>query len=276
MARRRLDQLLVKRGLVSSRAQAQELIVSGAVYVRGFPQKKASTQIDEDAPLALQAVERQWVSRGAYKLLQGLDIFSVDVQDRVCLDVGASTGGFTEVLLDRGARRVYAVDVGYGQLAWKLREDPRVIVMERTNARYLTTASLEEEMGIVVSDASFISLRLLLPALERIGSHECHWILLVKPQFEAGKGRVGKGIIRDRALHLALLEELAGFVSRETRLVLIGATYSPVQGPKGNIEFLFHLKREGQPLSTETLGTVVDEAHAFFKSGNHSSEGELP
>lgn len=274
MSRQRLDRLLVERGYAPSRTRAQELIASGVVYIRGFPQTKVSAQVDQDAPLQIRRADREWVSRGAYKLVQGLNAFPVSVAGKVALDVGASTGGFTEVLLDRGARRIYAVDVGYGQLAWKLREDSRVVVMERTNARFLSTEDLGETVDLVVSDASFISLRLLLPALERVGKAQGDWILLVKPQFEAGRDRVGKGIITDPMLHEAILMELKEFIAEETGLFLVGATPSPIKGPKGNIEFLFHLRKEGESLGPSKIKELVTEAHVLFRDSCGLPEGE--
>jgi 23S rRNA (cytidine1920-2'-O)/16S rRNA (cytidine1409-2'-O)-methyltransferase len=275
MSRRRLDLLLVRRGLAPTRSKAQELIASGSVFARGFPQYKAATQVDDDCPIIIRTAEKQWVSRGAHKLIQGLDVFAVNPQGKNCLDVGASTGGFTEVLLERGARKVWAVDVGYGQLAWQIREDDRVHVMERTNARHLTPQDLGATMDLIVSDASFISLKLLLPALQELGHPDADWVLLVKPQFEAGRERVGEGVIHDRILHKAILAELASFIADRTSLALVGTTFSPIQGPKGNIEFLFHLRQKRNKTSIAALDQTVDAAHAYFQE-RAALKGESP
>ena len=247
-ALRRLDRLLVERGLASSREEAKELIAGGRVSVSGFLQAKPASMFPPDAALAVlrDEAEPRWVSRGAHKLLKGLDEWGIEVEGLRCVDVGASTGGFTQVLLSRGAARVAAVDVGYGQLAWQLRNDKRVQVLERTNARHLTAEEIGWTADLLVADASFISLRLLLPNLQRLVTENGSIIALVKPQFEAGRARAGKGVVRDGAVHLEVLRELAAFVERETELRLAGTTYSPIRGPEGNIEFIFYLKK-GRP-----------------------------
>lgn len=238
------------------------MIEKGEVLYMGLPVTKVATLLAPDADLVIRPVHRSWVSRGAFKLLRGLDVFDVSVAGRVCLDVGASTGGFTEVLLDRGATRVYSVDVGYGQLAWSLRKDPRVVVMERTNARFLEPAQFPDRPGLIVTDASFISLKLLLPAMERVALSQSEMILLVKPQFEAGRERLGTGgVVRDPEVHRQILEEMNGFVEKETGLSLRGVTYSPIRGPKGNIEFLFYLTSGVVPSVLVDFGAVVAEAH---------------
>lgn len=262
MARKRVDKLLVDRGLASTRTRARAMIEAGEVFFRGFRVDKAATQLSEDAHIELKPVQRSWVSRGAFKLLRGLEVFGVNAKGRVCLDVGASTGGFTEVLLDRGASLVYSVDVGYGQLAWQLRNDSRVVVMERTNARYLEAEQFPEIPNLVVTDASFISLKLLLPAMERVCSPEGEMILLVKPQFEAGRERLGSGgVVRDPLVHRQILEEMLDFVERETRFTVAGVSYSPIRGPKGNIEFLFHLTASFNAAGRPDLEGIISEAH---------------
>lgn len=269
MVRKRVDKLLVDRGLASTRARARVMIEAGEVFCRGFRVDKVATQLSEDAHIELKPVQRSWVSRGAFKLLRGLDVFGVAVEGRVCLDVGASTGGFTEVLLDRGASLVYSVDVGYGQLAWQLRNDSRVVVMERTNARYLEPEQFPDVPDLVVTDASFISLKLLLPAMEKVCSPDGEMILLVKPQFEAGRERLGSGgVVRNPLVHRQILDEMLDFVARETRFTVAGVSYSPIRGPKGNIEFLFHLKASSDSCSLPDLGGIISEAHQ--QTGGHS------
>ncbi len=262
MARKRADKLLVEQGLATTRSRAKAMIESGEVFLKGFPVSKVSTLLDAGADLTVRSVTTSWVSRGAFKLLRGLEIFDVSVENRICVDVGASTGGFTDVLLKKGGERVYSVDVGYGQLAWKLRNDPRVVVMERTNARYLEKSQFPDQPNLVVTDASFISLKLLLPAMERIMTFPGQMILLVKPQFEAGKERLGSGgVVRDPLVHLEILQEMSHFVDSETKLTLAGVTYSPIRGPKGNIEFLFYLAPSGNTPSDIDLERVVYQAH---------------
>lgn len=262
----KLDALLEERGLATSRLQAQTLIAAGKVWVGGQPATKAAMLVSPETDISIR--ERvSWVSRGALKLLRALETFSLSPAGACCLDVGASTGGFTEVLLRHGARQVVAVDVGYGQLAWSLRTDPRVVVRERTNARYLLREDFPELFSFIVVDASFISLRLLLPPLEKLLAPEGHMVLLVKPQFEAGRERVGKGgVVRDAALHVAILQEILAFVRQNSTLVPQGFDVSPLKGPEGNLEFLLWLRfpyqgREGV-VHEETVRDVVTLAHA--------------
>jgi len=225
----------VERGLVESRTRAQAIILAGRVLVRGRMVDKASALIEVDAEIECPSGD-EWVSRGAFKLLHALERFPLTVAGRTALDAGASTGGFTEVLLRAGATRVYAVDVGYGQLSWKLRTDPRVVVYERTNVRYLN--DLPERASLVVADLSFISLTLVLGRLVALAEPDADFILLVKPQFEAGRAEVGKGgVVRDPVIHRAVLEKTTA--AAETHgLQLHGATASPILGPAGNVEFL--------------------------------------
>lgn len=256
----RLDVLLVNQGLVESRTKAQRLIMAGAVRVNGQVVTKAGTRVPKDAALVVEAAQ-PYVSRGGYKLAAALDTFGVDVRGMVAADVGASTGGFTDVLLQRGARRVYAIDVGYGQLAWKLREDARVVVMERTNARYLER--LPEVVDLATIDASFISLRLLLPAVRKWLHDQGNVIALIKPQFEAGREQVGKGgVVRDPAVHKQVLHDLMKW-AYESGWHVGGLTYSPIRGPAGNIEFLWWLRLSaGLPYSSieHQIDEVVEKA----------------
>jgi 23S rRNA (cytidine1920-2'-O)/16S rRNA (cytidine1409-2'-O)-methyltransferase len=235
----RLDQLLVQRGLAESRSQAQALVLAGEVYVDGQAALKPGLKVHDEAQIEVR--ERlPYVSRGGLKLAAALDSFQVSVQGAVCADVGASTGGFTDCLLQRGAVRVYAIDVGYGQLAWQLRRDERVVVMERTNVRYVE--ALPEPVQLVVMDASFISLGLLLPPVVRWLDPGADVIPLVKPQFEAGRDQVGKGgVVRDPAVHRQVLEKVAGYATG-LGLAVLGVIRSPITGPAGNVEFLMHFR----------------------------------
>jgi len=233
----RLDLLLVERGLADSRQQAQRLILAGQVTVDERPVDKPGIRVPVAARLAV-AGSLPYVSRGGFKLAAALDAFGLDVNGWIAADVGASTGGFTDCLLQRGAVRVYAIDVGYGQLAWKLQQDPRVVVMDRTNARYLER--LPEAVDLVTVDVSFISLRLILPTVSGWLRAGGRIVALIKPQFEAGRAQVGKGgVVRDPAVHRAVLEELAGWAEARG-LGLLGLIRSPVTGPAGNVEFLAH------------------------------------
>ena len=241
MTRIRLDQLVVDRGLTVSRERARALILAGDVLVNGHRITKAGTAVDDEALIELRAPEHPYVSRGGLKLAHALDEFGVAVAGRTALDIGASTGGFTDVLLERGALRVVALDVGHGQIDWRLRSDPRVLVMEGVNARHLTPADLPGPVDLVTVDVSFISLRLILPVVPPLLAREADVIVLVKPQFEAGRGEVAKGIIRDPAVHTRVIEEVAEAGSA-VGLSRVGSTRSPITGQKGNVEFLLHLR----------------------------------
>jgi 23S rRNA (cytidine1920-2'-O)/16S rRNA (cytidine1409-2'-O)-methyltransferase len=243
-AKQRLDMLLVERGLVESRAKAQALVLAGAVWSGDRRLDKPGQPVAADAPIELKGRDHPWVSRGGVKLAHALDHFAIDPAGAVALDVGASTGGFTDVLLTRGATRVYAVDVGHGQLAWKLRQDPRVVVLEKTNARYLTRSEIPEAPDLVVCDASFIGLRTVLPAALDLAAPQARLGALIKPQFEAGRERVGKGgVVRDPALHRAICDDIAAWLGA-TGWAVLGLTESPILGPEGNKEFLVAARRE--------------------------------
>ena len=238
----RLDVLLVARGLAPTRERAQALVLAGEVLVDGAAADKPALLVAEGADVAVRA-GLPYVSRGGLKLAHGLDTFGVDPAGRVALDAGASTGGFTDCLLQRGAARVYAVDVGYGQLDWRLRQDPRVVVLDKTNIRYLE--SLPERPGLAVVDVSFISLRLALPAIRRLLADGAEAVVLVKPQFEAGRGQVGKGgVVRDASVRQAVVDDLSAWAAANGWEVR-GITTSPITGPAGNVEFLMHLTRTG-------------------------------
>ncbi len=257
MRRVRLDQLLVERGLVESRAKAQALIRAGKVRVAGRVIDKPGTQVPPEAELEIERPPR-YVSRGGEKLEAALKAFKVDPKGKVCLDIGSSTGGFTDCLLQHGAARVHAVDVGKGLLHWKLRNDPRVVVHEGVNARYLRFEEIGEPVDLVTVDVSFISLRLVLPPVKPIVRPEGDVIALVKPQFEAGREKVGKGgVVRDPAVHREVLEGIVGFVERKLGWSVAGAIRSPLLGPAGNVEFFLHiLPRPGssRPLNWPSLG----------------------
>ncbi|GIX49478.1 MAG: TlyA family rRNA (cytidine-2'-O)-methyltransferase [Candidatus Tectimicrobiota bacterium] len=241
----RLDLLLVKRGLVRSREQARRLILAGKVTVAGQPASKAGTRVPVDAALAVQEA-CPYVSRGGLKLAAALDHFQLEVRGWVAADIGAGTGGFTDCLLQRGVRRVYAIDVGYGQLAWSLRQDPRVVVMERVNARYLTAAALPEPVDLVTIDVSFISLLQVLPAALTLLKPAGQVVALVKPQFEARRGQVGKGgIVRDPAVHAEVLRRVTAWAVARG-LVVRGLMPSPLRGAEGNVEFFLHLAPGGR------------------------------
>jgi len=244
--KRRLDALLVERGLAESRARAQALVLAGLVWSADRRLDKPGVALSADTPLELRGREHPWVSRGGVKLAHALDHFAIDPAGAVALDIGASTGGFTDVLLARGARRVYAVDVGHGQLAWKLRQDPRVLVLERRNARHLTRDDVPEPPDIIVCDASFISLTMVLPAALALAAPAAELVALIKPQFEVGKGRVGKGgVVRDPALHREVCERIAAWLLEQPGWEVMGLTESPIRGPDGNVEFLIHARRRG-------------------------------
>ncbi len=239
MSRLRLDQILVERGLVESRERGQRLIMAGEVLVNDQVIDKPGAAIAADADIRIKA-QLPFVSRGGLKLAAALDRFPVPIDRSVCADVGASTGGFTDCLLQRGASKVYAIDVGYGQLAWKLRNDPRVVVLDRTNARYLE--KLPESIDVCTIDSSFISLRLILPSVMKWLKADAHIIALIKPQFEAGRDRVGKGgVVRDPIVHEDVLRSILNF-ARSIDLTPIDLIQSPIEGPAGNIEFLVWLR----------------------------------
>ena len=262
--RARVDAELVRRGLARSRQQAAELIGAGRVSIDGLPAAKPATAIAVTASLTVEGDdERTWVSRGAHKLIGALDAFGLPVDNRRCLDAGASTGGFTEVLLDRGAGEVVAVDVGYGQLAWSLRTDPRVIVLERTNVRELTADAIGGTVDVVVADLSFISLATVLPALTSCASGDADIVPMVKPQFEVGKDRVGAGgVVSDPDLRPDAVLAVARRAAEHQRQPL-GVTPNPLPGPSGNVEYFLHLRAGADsPLDGERLEHAVRQAVA--------------
>ena len=241
MPKTRLDQLVVERGLAPSHERARALILAGHVRVDGQPAGKAGMAVAHDAVIDLAEPDHPYVGRGGLKLAHALDTFGIAADGRECLDIGASTGGFTDVLLQRGAARVVALDVGHGQIDWKIRNDPRVIVVEGFNARHLTPADLPGPVDLVVIDVSFISLRQIFPVIPPLLRPGADVVALVKPQFEAGRGEVRKGIIHDAAVHERVLEEVAA-AAAAIGLRPAGSTPSPITGQKGNVEFLLHLR----------------------------------
>jgi 23S rRNA (cytidine1920-2'-O)/16S rRNA (cytidine1409-2'-O)-methyltransferase len=241
--KRRADQLLVERGLAESRAKAQALILAGVVYAADRRVDKAGETLPDSAAIELRGRDHPWVSRGGIKLAHALDHFAIDVSGLVALDIGSSTGGFVDVLLTRGAERVHAVDVGRGQLAWKLRPDPRVAVHEGINARYLTAEEIGEPVDVITCDASFIGLATVLPAALALAKPAARLVALIKPQFEAGPGAVGKGgVVRDPEVHRAACEAVAAWVASKGWEV-VGVADSPITGPAGNKEFLLYARR---------------------------------
>ena len=243
MAKLRVDQMLVDRGLVESRTRAQALIMAGLVFAGERKIEKPGQTLSDHTPLDVRGRDHPWVSRGGIKLAHGLDQFGWDVADAVAIDVGSSTGGFTDVLLTRGAARVYAVDSGTNQLAWKLRQDARVVVHEQTSARILTAAHIPEQVDLIVCDASFIGLAKVLDVPLGFAKHRARLMALVKPQFEAGREEVGKGgVVRDTAIHQRVCDEVAAWVAARGWQVE-GVVESPITGPEGNVEFLLAATR---------------------------------
>lgn len=257
----RLDVLLTQKGLCDSRSRAQALIMSGEVYVNGLKCDKAGTAVEVEARIEVRGNACPYVSRGGLKLEKALRDFGVDPTGFVCSDSGASTGGFTDCLLQKGAKKVFAIDVGYGQLAWSIRTDERVVCMERTNIRYVKPEDLGEPLDLSVVDVSFISLRIVLPAIKALLKPTGQIVCLIKPQFEAGKDKVGKkGVVRDAAVHE---EVLNGFLTlaAELELNVRNLTFSPVKGPEGNIEFLGHLSMLPQGAMTPDVKAIIAAAH---------------
>ena len=242
----RLDQLLVERGLAETRTRAQALVMAGLVTSETRRLDKPGLQVAEDISLNIKGPDHPWVSRGGVKLAHGLDHFGINPHDCIALDVGASTGGFTDVLLSRAAKKVYAVDVGHGQLDWKLRRDERVVVLDKTNARHLGPEQIPDAIDLIVCDASFIGLEVVLPGPMALAGPNAYLIALIKPQFEVGKGNVGKGgIVRDPALHQEVCDRIKNWINDQSPWRVLGITESPLTGADGNKEFLIAAKREG-------------------------------
>ena len=264
-AKKRLDILLVEKGLAPSREKAKAIIMSGNVFVGGQKADKAGDSFPDDAAIEVHGNENAYVSRGGLKLEKALDFFGADVDNKLAIDVGASTGGFTDCLLRRGARKVYSVDVGYGQLAWAIRNDPRVVCMERTNIRYVTHEQIPEIIELAVIDVSFISLKIVLPAVRALMGESGNVYCLIKPQFEAGREKVGKkGVVRDPEVHCEVLENFI-VNANEAGFSVCGITFSPITGPEGNIEFLGSLRCEKVAENEIDIKTIVSDAHNSLK-----------
>lgn len=263
--KKRLDVLLTEQGYVDSRAKAQAIIMSGQVYVAGQKADKPGISYEESVRIEVRGETCPYVSRGGWKLEKALRHFGVDPTGFVCSDSGASTGGFTDCLLQQGASKVFAIDVGYGQLDWKIRSDPRVVVMERTNIRYVTPEQLGEPLDLSVIDVSFISLKIVLPAIKQLLKPTGQVLCLIKPQFEAGKEKVGKkGVVRDPAIHKEVLDQFVA-LANELQFGILGITFSPVKGPEGNIEFLGHLTLADTTSVEIDTADIVAQAHQVLK-----------
>ncbi len=261
----RLDVLLVKRNLAESREKAKAIIMSGIVYVDGQKEDKAGTTFDETAVVEVRGTTLKYVSRGGLKLEKAMASFGVNLEGKVCMDVGASTGGFTDCMLQNGAVKVYAVDVGHGQLAWKLRNDPRVVCMEKTNIRYVTREEIKEAIDFSSIDVSFISLTKVLGPVKALLAEDGQIVCLIKPQFEAGREKVGKkGVVRDKKVHLEVIEMVMEYAA-SIGFELLALDYSPIRGPEGNIEYLLYLQNhpEGTSVCQPAINAaaIVDESH---------------
>jgi len=275
--KKRLDILVVEKGLAPSREKAKALIMAGQIFVDGNREDKSGMTFEETKNIEVRGETLRYVSRGGLKLEKAMQTFPITLTDKVCMDVGASTGGFTDCMLQNGAAKVYAVDVGYGQLDWKLRQDSRVVVMEKTNIRYVTPEDIEERPEFVSVDVSFISLSIVLPAVQKLLAPSAELVTLIKPQFEAGREKVGKkGVVRDPAVHEEVIQNTVR-MAQANGFTILGLTYSPVRGPEGNIEYLLHLTNtpgaeEGptqgtdsflpHPIDDAEIHRIVEESHS--------------
>ena len=265
--KKRLDVLLTEQMYADSRSKAQAIIMSGNVYVNGQKADKPGMSFEETVQIEVRGSVCPYVSRGGLKLEKALRDFGVKPEGYVCSDSGASTGGFTDCLLQQGAKKVFAIDVGYGQLDWKIRSDERVVVMERTNIRYVTPEQLGEPLDLSVVDVSFISLKLVLPTIKTLLKPTGQVLCLIKPQFEAGKEKVGKkGVVRDKAVHKEVLDQFVALAT-ELSFQILGLTFSPVKGPEGNIEFLGHLSLDAVEGICPDTAAVVEQAHNTLDKG---------
>lgn len=262
MKKIRLDQLVFDLGLAESRERAKTTIMSGLVFVNGQRADKPGMQVLPDVNVEVKGAALPYVSRGGFKLEKALKVFPVDVTGKTCIDCGASTGGFTDVLLQNGAAKVYSVDVGYGQLAWSLRNDERVVNMERTNIRYISDEQIPEPIDIAVMDLSFISIKLVLPAVCALLKDDAELVCLIKPQFEAGREEVGKkGVVRDKAVHLSVIESILSFAPM-VNMTVMGLDFSPIKGPEGNREYLCYMKKGAHTADEIDAKAVVEASHA--------------
>lgn len=264
MKKVRLDQLIFDLGFTESRERAKTTIMSGLVFVNGQRADKPGTPVDPDAAIEVRGDALPFVSRGGFKLDKALKVFPVNPEGKTCIDCGASTGGFTDVLLQHGAAKVYSVDVGYGQLAWKLRTDERVVNLERTNLRYITTEQIPELLDLAVMDVSFISIKLVLPAVLTLLKPGADLICLIKPQFEAGRDEVGKkGVVRDQRVHREVVNGILQFAPT-IGLTVMGLDFSPIKGPEGNIEYICHLKYGDFDSEPPDVDKVVQASHSVL------------
>ena len=264
----RLDVLLVQQGLANSRELAKAYIMAGNVYVDGQKEDKAGTKVAVTAKLEVKGNQMKYVSRGGYKLEKAMDVFAIRLNGKICLDIGASTGGFTDCMLQNGASKVYAIDVGYGQFAWKLRNDERVVCLEKTNVRYVTHEQVPDEGDFASIDVSFISLTKVLPAVLGVLGEKGQLVCLIKPQFEAGREKVGKkGVVRDSSVHREVIEMIVEYV-RTQSLGILGLDFSPIKGPEGNIEYLIYLDKSQSGMHEDEVqarvDTVVAQSHKIL------------
>lgn len=261
MKKIRLDQLVFDLGFAESRERAKTTVMSGLVFVNGQRADKPGMQVSPDVNVEVKGTALPYVSRGGLKLEKALKVFPIDVTGKVCIDCGASTGGFTDVLLKNGAAKVYSVDVGYGQLAWSLRNDERVVNMERTNIRYISSEQIPEPLDICVMDLSFISVKLVLPAVCALLKDDAQLVCLIKPQFEAGREEVGKkGVVRDKAVHLSVIESVLSFAPT-VGMTVMGLDFSPIKGPEGNREYLCYMKKGVHEAGLINAAAVVEASH---------------
>ncbi len=264
----RLDVLLVKRALAPSREKAKSVIMEGSVYVNGQKEDKAGSMFEENVQVEVRGKTLKYVSRGGLKLEKAVKQFGLSFADKICMDIGASTGGFTDCMLQNGAKKVYAVDVGYGQFAWTLRNDPRVVCMEKTNIRYVTPKDIDDVLDFASVDVSFISLTKVLEPAKELLADNGEMVCLIKPQFEAGREKVGKkGVVRDKKVHLQVMERVTDF-ARQAGFHILDLEFSPVKGPEGNIEYLMYIRKDGSGLKEEAAdcAAVVEAAHAALDS----------
>lgn len=264
----RLDCLIFERGLAESREKAKIMVMMGNVYSKNQRIDKPGTMLPDNVEIEIRGKKMPYVSRGGLKLEKALSVFPIDLKEKTVMDIGASTGGFTDCMLQNGAKKVYSVDVGYGQLAWKLRTDPRVVNLERTNIRYITERQVPEQLDFFSVDVAFISLRLVLPVARRFMAENAQAVCLIKPQFEAGREKVGKnGVVRDINVHIEVIENIIDFVLKNGFSVL-GLTYSPVKGPQGNIEYLLYLQKSDLPANADiNVEALVHESHQKLNGG---------
>jgi 23S rRNA (cytidine1920-2'-O)/16S rRNA (cytidine1409-2'-O)-methyltransferase len=267
--KQRIDVLLVEKGLVESREKAKSIIMSGQVYVDNQKVDKPGTKVDTGSTIEARGAVLRYVSRGGLKLEKALQQFNIDLNGKIAMDIGASTGGFTDCMLQNGAKKVYAVDVGYGQLAWQLRQDNRVVNMERTNIRYVESSQIEDEIDFASIDVSFISLKLVLPVAKNLLKYGGEIVCLIKPQFEAGRDKVGKkGVVRDQEVHFEVIKNIISF-ARSIELSVFGLNFSPIRGPEGNIEYLLYVKKLQYPQQDEfhdkTIYEIVKQSHEILE-----------